>query len=170
MTMTIRKATYSDIPELMQLFEHAKGIMRASGNMHQWGGGYPSEDVVRCDIERGVCYAVCDAIGRIEATMALIPGPDPTYSVIEEGRWLNDEPYYVIHRIAVAVPGKGHARRMLDYAFERTGTIRIDTHRDNAIMHHILRSYGFCHCGVIHLANGDPRDAYQLSKDYGRKR
>jgi len=168
--MRIRKATYSDIPELMQLFEHAKGIMRASGNMHQWGNGYPSEDVVRCDIERGVCYVVCDAIGRIEATMALIPGPDPTYSVIEEGRWLNDEPYYVIHRIAVAVPGKGHARRMLDYAFERTGTIRIDTHRDNAIMHHILRSYGFCRCGVIHLANGDPRDAYQLSKDYGRKR
>lgn len=163
--MYIRKATYDDIPALMQLFERAKGIMRASGNMHQWGNGYPSEDVVRCDIERGVCYVASKAAdGEIEATMAFIPGPDPTYSVIEEGRWLNDNPYYVIHRIAVAAPGKGYARRMLDYAFERTGTIRIDTHRDNIIMHHILKRYGFTRCGIIYLANGDPRDAYQMTR------
>ena len=163
--MYIRKATYDDIPELMQLFERAKAIMRASGNMSQWGSGYPSPEVVRSDIERGVCYVASKATDReIEATMALLPGPDPTYSVIEDGNWLNDNPYYVIHRIAVAAPGRGYARRLLDWAFERTGTIRIDTHRDNAIMHHILRSYGFCHCGVIYLANGDPRDAYQMTR------
>jgi hypothetical protein len=27
-------------------------------------------------------------------------GKDPTYAVIENGNWLNDEPYGVIHRIA----------------------------------------------------------------------
>ena len=96
--------------------------------------------------------------------MAFIPGPDPTYSYIEDGAWLNDNPYHVIHRIAVAKPGKGYARQMLDWAFERAGTVRIDTHRDNVIMHHILRKYGFEYCGVIYLANGDARDAYQLSK------
>ena len=42
-------------------------------------------------------------------------------------------------------------------------SIRIDTHKDNVIMHHILRKYGFQHCGVIFLANGDPREAYQLT-------
>lgn len=162
--MRIRKATYEDIPVLMQLFERAKSIMRASGNMHQWGSGYPSEEIVRRDIDAGVCYVMCDN-STVVATMAFIPGPDPTYSVIEDGAWLNDEPYYVIHRIAVAVPGKGCARRLLDWAFERTGTVRIDTHRDNVIMHHILRGYGFEYCGVIHLANGDLRDAYQKSKD-----
>lgn len=163
--MYIRKATYDDIPALMRIFECAKRIMRASGNLKQWGDGYPSVDVVRRDIERGVCY-VASAVenGAIEATMAFIPGPDPTYSYIEGGAWLNDEPYSVIHRIAVAAPGKGYARRMLDWAFERTDTVRIDTHRDNVIMHHVLRDYGFEYCGVIYLANGDPRDAYQLSK------
>lgn len=161
--MNIRQATYNDIPALMQLFERAKGIMRASGNMHQWGDGYPSEEIVRNDIAAGVCYLLCDD-DAILATMAFISGPGPTYSVIEGGAWLNDEPYHVIHRIAVAAPGKGCARRMLDWAFGRCSTLRIDTHRDNVIMHHILRSYGFEYCGVIHLANGDPRDAYQMSE------
>ena len=166
--MKIRKATYDDIPVLMQLFEHAKEIMRASGNMHQWGNGYPSVEIVRGDIDAGACHVLCSSDGSIAATMAFIPGPDPAYSVIEGGEWLNNEPYYVIHRIAVAAAGKGCARLMLDWAFERTGTVRIDTHRDNVIMHHILRSYGFSFCGVIHLANGDPRDAYQLTRR-GRK-
>ena len=164
-TPSIRKATCDDIPALMRLFESAKAIMRASGNMHQWGVGYPSVDVVRHDIEQGVCYVVPgDENGEIEATMAFILGPDPTYSYIEDGAWLNDEPYHVIHRIAVAKPGKSYARRMLDWAFERTDTVRIDTHRDNVIMQHILRKYGFEYCGVIYLANGDARDAYQLTR------
>ena len=165
MMIHIRKATLDDIPALMRLFERAKGIMRASGNLHQWGVGYPSVDVVRRDIEQGVCYVATDEMeGEIEATMAFIPGPDPTYSYIESGAWLNDDPYHVIHRIAVAQPGKGYARLLLDWAFERAGTVRIDTHRDNVIMHHILCKYGFEYCGVIYLANGDARDAYQLSK------
>ena len=161
----IRKATFDDIPALMRLFECAKGIMRASGNLRQWGVGYPSVDVVRDDIEQGVCYvAADDADGEFEATMAFISGPDPTYSYIEGGEWPNDNPYYVIHRIAVARPGKGYARKMFDWAFERAGTVRIDTHSDNVIMKHVLHKYGFMYCGVIYLANGDARDAYQLSK------
>lgn len=163
--MHIRKAIYDDIPALMRLFDSAKGIMRASGNLHQWGEGYPSVEVVRNDIEQGVCYVATDgADGEIEATMAFIPGPDSTYSYIEKGAWLNDNPYHVIHRIAVTAPGKGYAQKMFDWALGLTETIRIDTHCDNVIMHHILRKYGFIYCGVIYLANGDARDAYQLSK------
>lgn len=164
--MLIRKAIKDDIPALMHIFESAKDIMRASGNLYQWGVGYPSPEVVRCDIERGVCYVATNEVtGEIEATMAFIPGPDSTYSYIEDGAWLNDNPYYVIHRIAVAAPGKGYARLLLDWAFERADTVRIDTHRDNVIMHHILRKYGFSYCGVIYLANGDARDAYQLTRN-----
>jgi hypothetical protein len=42
-------------------------------------------------------------------------------------------------------------------------TIRIDTHRDNFIMKHILAKYGFTECGVIYLESGDPRDAYHYT-------
>lgn len=180
----------------MDIFAAAKQIMRASGNMHQWNDGYPSREAVMRDIEGGHCYVMCEAAGvderqaagtecggvgqpeRIIGTMALIPGPDPTYSYIE-GEWPGDEPYYVIHRIATAAPGRDVAKRMFDWAFEhirRVGqvdgrssessepisTIRIDTHRDNCIMKHILTKYGFTMCGVIYLADGAPRDAYYL--------
>lgn len=180
--MKIRQATYDDMETLMEIFAAAKQIMRASGNMHQWNDGYPSREVVMRDIDRGHCYVMCEAAGvdegqaagtecggqaeSIIGTMALIPGPDPTYSYIE-GEWPGDEPYYVIHRIATAAPGRDVAKRMFDWAFEHIlengcNVIRIDTHRDNCIMKHILTKYGFTMCGVIYLADGAPRDAYYL--------
>lgn len=147
----------------MEIFRCARGIMRASGNMNQWNDSYPSEEIVRKDIAGDVSYVLCDDSdgGRPIATMAFIPGPDPTYAVIHDGSWPDDSPYHVIHRIAVAEPGHDAARRLLDWAFSQTSCIRIDTHRDNVIMQHILRKYGFTRCGVILLANGDPREAYQ---------
>ena len=163
--MKIRQATYEDIEALMEIFAAAKQIMRASGNMHQWNDSYPSREVVMRDIDRGHCYVMCENESII-GTMALIPGPDPTYSYIE-GEWPGDEPYYVIHRIATAAPGRNVAKRMYDWAFEHIlengcNVIRIDTHRDNCIMKHILTKYGFTMCGVIYLADGAPRDAYYL--------
>lgn len=165
--MHIRKATYSDIGALMKIFGNARAIMRESGNRSQWNDGYPSESVVSDDISKGNCLVLCDN-GSILGTMALIQGPDPTYSYID-GAWPDDAPYYVIHRIAATVPGRGIARKMLDWAFEhisRQGycTIRIDTHRDNVIMKHILPKYGFTMCGTIYLEDGSPREAYIYGK------
>ena len=159
----IRKATYEDLPVLMEIFRNARGIMRSSGNLHQWNDSYPSEEIVRQDIDAGHCVVLC-CQGRVIATMAFIPGPDPTYARIYDGKWLNDSPYHVIHRIAVSEPGHNAARILLDWAFERASSIRIDTHRDNVIMHHVLSGYGFVHCGTILLSNGDPREAYQMDR------
>ena len=156
----IRKATYDDVPVLMDVFRKARGIMRSSGNMNQWNDGYPSEEVVRKDIDNGHCVVLCED-GKVVATMAFIPGPDPTYAEIYDGGWLSDAPYHVIHRIAVAEPGHNAAKVLLDWGFGQTGSIRIDTHKDNVIMQHVLSKYGFTHCGMILLANGDPREAYQ---------
>lgn len=160
----IRKATYEDVPVLMEIFDKARHIMRRSGNMHQWNDNYPSEDIIWNDICHGHCI-VLEEDGKVIATMAFIPGPDPTYSEIYDGRWLNDEPYYVIHRIAVTEPGHNCANTLLDWAFMQTKHVRIDTHKDNVIMQHILTKYGFAHCGRILLANGDPREAYQSQDD-----
>jgi L-amino acid N-acyltransferase YncA len=165
--MEIRQANCSDIETLMEIFEGAKEIMRSSGNLQQWNGAYPTVDVVRKDIEDGNCYVLCDS-EQILGTMALIPGPDPTYSYIE-GAWPDEDKYYVIHRIATGLPGRNIARRMFDWAFEHISAqgyrvIRIDTHSDNCIMKHILSKYGFQMCGIIYLQDGAPRDAYHLHK------
>lgn len=166
--MQIRQATYEDLDSLMETFAGARQIMRSCGNIHQWNDSYPSRDIVAKDIDMGVCYVVCEE-GRVIGTMALIPGPDSTYSYIE-GSWPDDEPYYAIHRIATSVPGRNLGKRMFDWAFDHISergyqVIRIDTHRDNCIMKHILTKYGFTMCGVIYLENGAPRDAYSLKQE-----
>lgn len=50
------------------------------------------------------------------------------------------------------------------YALEYYSSIRIDTHRDNRVMQHIIERYGFKYCGIIHCWNGDERLAYQFVK------
>ena len=174
-TMYIRKATYKDLNPLMQIFEKAKTIMRSCGNLKQWNNGYPAPEIIKADIDNGNCYVLCDnepdhESDEIIGTMALIPGPDPTYTYIE-GEWPDQEPYYVIHRIATSAPGRNVTKTMLDWAFEQIAqhnifVIRIDTHADNCIMHHILSKYGFTRCGVIYLEDGDPRDAYHYKLSF----
>jgi len=158
--MIIRHSTPDDIPTLLDIAEEAKITMRESGNLNQWTEGYPSAEVFLQDIHQGVSYVV-EQEGTPVATFAFVPGPDVTYAHIYEGAWLNEESYYVIHRIASRRGVKGVMRQVLDYGFMHTHNIRIDTHRDNVIMQHLLQKYGFSYCGIIYLLNGDERLAFQ---------
>ena len=38
--------------DIMTVMDAAKMIMRQSGNMYQWGEGYPSEAVITADMEK----------------------------------------------------------------------------------------------------------------------
>ena len=42
--------------------------------------------------------------------------------------------------------------------------LRIDTHEDNHVMQQAVQKLGFRKCGIIHIADGTPRIAYDLSK------
>ena len=101
---------------------------------------------------------------RIRATFYFSPEPDPTYSYIE-GAWINQEPYGVIHRIAVAQNGKGVAATCFDFALSHCPNLRIDTHEDNIPMRRCLAKNGFSRCGIIYLEDGDTRIAYQKVKE-----
>ena len=50
----IREARLTDMAEIMKVMDAAKEIMRQSGNMHQWGDGYPSEAVIFSDIKKNI--------------------------------------------------------------------------------------------------------------------
>ena len=159
--MTIRDAHPRDIPEIMAILEAAKGIMRASGNMNQWVNGYPSQEVIEADIANGHGFVVEDQ-NKIVAYFAFIPSPEPTYAKIYEGAWLEDTlPYHVVHRIGSLPDAHGIFASVMDWCFAHDPNIRIDTHRDNAIMRHCIEKYGFRYCGIIYLLSGDERLAYQ---------
>ena len=160
MHRTIRLATYDDIPAIMPVIDAARKMMHASGNVNQWINGYPSEEVIHADIARDGGFMVTDD-ERIVAYFAFLPAPEPTYEKIYDGAWLNDEPYYVIHRLASWPDVHGIWDCVLEWAFERTCTLRVDTHRDNHIMQHNILKHGFTYCGIIYLLSGDERLAYQ---------
>ena len=158
--MFIRTAHIGDLEAVMAVLEAARGIMRASRNTGQWVNGYPSEDVIRNDIDKGYGFVV-ESENRIVAYFAYIPSPEPTYGFIEGGSWLNDSPYHVVHRMGSYPDVHGVFRSIMDWCFGRDTNIRIDTHRDNHIMQHCLTRYGFTYCGIIYLPSGDERLAYQ---------
>ena len=160
MHRTIRLATYDDIPAIMPVIDAARELMHSSGNVNQWINGYPSEEVIHADIARDGGFVVTDD-ERIVAYFAFLPAPEPTYEKIYDGAWLNDEPYYVIHRLASWPDVHGIWDCVLEWAFERTRTLRVDTHRDNHIMQHNILKHGFTYCGIIYLLSGDERLAYQ---------
>ena len=96
--------------------------------------------------------------------------------------WLDDTlPYATIHRLASTRDSRGVAQACFSWAWEqcrrlgsapgqspRPGakaplqyTLRVDTHADNHIMQHGIQKAGFTYCGIIYLADGSPRLAYQ---------
>ena len=162
--MEIRKSTINDLPIIMQIYNDARSFMRENGNLNQWSGNYPSESQIQSDIAEEHSY-VCVEDDRILAVFYYNEGPDPTYLKIYEGFWQNDLPYGVIHRIAVAADahGRGIAKFCFDYCYALCQNLKIDTHRDNLPMQNALLKNGFLPCGIIYLASGDERLAYQKS-------
>lgn len=65
-----------------------------------------------------------------------------------------------MHRIASNGKEKGVGQNLLKWVQERHSNIRIDTHKDNQPMKHILKKLGFQFTGVIKIENGEFRDAY----------
>ena len=159
--MTVRKATPADLQAIKEIYTSAVRFMRSTGNVNQWTGGYPDEAVIKADTEAGHLH-VCEESGEILAVFYYRFGDDPTYALIVDGEWPSDEPYGVIHRIAVSdkARGKGISRVCFDSAHSQSRNVRIDTHRDNLPMQRALEKYGFKRCGIIFLENGDERIAF----------
>ena len=97
--MKIRDANSKDFEQIMKIYKYAQDYMIQSGNPTQWGHFYPDEELIRSDIHQNACKVIYDENG-IHGVCALFEGADPTYEHIEDGNWLNDEPYLTIHRLA----------------------------------------------------------------------
>lgn len=159
--MTIRHASLEDLGTIMEIFSHARKFMRDNGNPNQWESSYPPAELIMQEINDGTCFVCESGKGDIVGTFCFIPGEDPTYAHIDDGQWLNDKPYCVIHRMASDGREKGVAAECLKWCFEHCCNIRVDTHKANTVMQNILEKYGFKRCGIIYVRDGSPRIAYQ---------
>ncbi len=160
--LSVRRSTVEDLENIIEIYRRAREFMKNSGNPNQWGDAYPPAELIADDIRRGVSMAVCGADG-IHGVFALIGGEDPSYRHIENGTWPDDGPYVTIHRLASDGRVHGVFRCAADFCKETGINVRVDTHADNSVMQRQIEKNGFVKCGIIRVADGSPRIAYQWS-------
>lgn len=168
----VRPGRPEDVPAIMAIIAGARAFLH-SQHIDQWQGSYPNQPAVEEDIAAGH-NRVLTVDGKVVGMASLIPGPDPYYKFLE-GKWTNgaEAAYYAIHRFALGDAGRGlHLTRPFFTALiselYRDGVrdVRIDTHADNKIMQHVVKSNGFAPRGIVYL--DEPvaeRLAYQLVID-----
>lgn len=147
----------------MEIYHYAQDFMIRTGNPQQWGRTYPDPALIEADIRAGLCKVIFDETG-VHGVFALLTGEEPTYAQIENGAWLNDEPYVTIHRIAGDGQAHGLFQCAAEYCKRISANVRIDTHADNRIMQRLIERSGFQKCGVIYVRDGSPRIAYQWKR------
>lgn len=184
----IRNATTDDMKIILSIYEYAREQMKQNGNPNQWKDDRPTVASIEKDLQEENLYVVeenviqekeivdqtnhennennCNQNKRkqpkqIVGVFALVIGDDPTYQNIENGAWLNEEPYGTIHKIAAVKGAKNILKTALAFCESKIDNLRIDTHEDNQIMQHLIEKYGFQKCGIIYVDDGSPRIAYQ---------
>ena len=151
----LRPATMDEIPVIWEIILQAKAQMYREGK-HQWDENYPTDVLVPSDDD-----------SYIIAYGAVVFDGEPAYNGLWDGQWLSEQPYVVLHRLAVADRWKrqGMAVRYMqavcDLALSRgIRSFKVDTNYDNFYMQHVFSRLGFTYCGRIRYDAGE-RMAYE---------
>ena len=164
--MQFRASKADDIEHIMQIIKEGQHQLARQG-VDQWQDGSPSRETICSDISKGVSYVLQDGEDII-ATVAVTFAHEQTYDGIFEGNWLSDQPYGVVHRIAVSdrCKGKQIAALLMENAERLTlekdrHSVKVDTHADNKSMQRLLEKCGYTYCGRLVIEGGLPRIGYE---------
>lgn len=163
-TIIFKKAVEADAGRIWQIIQQAKEQMRLLGT-RQWQDGYPMLETITNDITLGDGYVLCEE-GNIIAYGAVLFDGEPAYQDIE-GKWMDDDAYVVVHRLAVVNEAKQRGiatlfmRKVEEFSIQKgVYRFRVDTNFDNHYMHKMLERLGFAYCGEIQFGGG-ARMAYE---------
>ena len=96
--MSVRLTRKDDLIRVMEIYRDARERMKESNNPTQWPYLYPYKYLIEDDIKNKRSYVI-ERDEKIVGVFALFFGEDKTYINIL-GKWLNDESYVTIHRLA----------------------------------------------------------------------
>jgi RimJ/RimL family protein N-acetyltransferase len=163
MNCELTPARWEEVTAVMAILSDGRAFQRQQGFV-QWDDAHPTREAVEGDIRRGDGYAI-RVDGALAGYLCLSFDGDPAYPEIQ-GAWRFDGAYAVIHRMAIGEKfrGRGLTGQVFHLAGEIAKTrgvavLRIDTHRDNLRMRHVLEKQGFIQCGVV-IQNGGERLAF----------
>lgn len=164
--MELRKSRKDDLKYIIEIINEAKEFLRES-KIDQWQQGYPNEEVILRDIENQHAYVLEDN-NKIIGTVALAFDKEKTYDLIYDGKWISNNEYAVIHRIAASrrynIKGTGtEIIKSIEKICKDKGikSIKIDTHEENLVMQKLLNKNDFKYCGVIYLEDKAKRVAFE---------
>lgn len=151
--MTIRRATYDDIPQIANLVAEVVPVMRAAGNF-QWGNDYPNAEVFREDIRLNQLW-IAEIDEQIAGVAAFTTDQDDEYA--DAGIDIT-ETAIVTHRLAVSIhyQGRGVAAALLQQAETEAinrdiKTLRVDTNTANTATQRLFPKLGYTLMGEISL-------------------
>jgi len=164
MNYIFRKADISEQNTIWEILQQAI-IRRKKDGSAQWQDGYPNPDVVQNDIEKGQGFALLEG-ETVIGYSAVIINDEPAYAGIE-GKWLSNDNFVVIHRVAISEKylGKGLAKMIIGFVEEfalqnNIYSVKADTNFDNVPMMKVFENLGYTLCGEVFF-RGSPRKAYE---------
>jgi ribosomal protein S18 acetylase RimI-like enzyme len=130
----IRKAHTQDLEGVLQMLFRCRDAMRSAG-IFQWNEHYPNRLVLSEDIKKGSLHVMIIK-DSITGCISIGTEKDPEYQTAE---WLTEDSLHLyVHRLAVdpAEQGKGHARKLMDFAENMArqwecASVRLDTFSQN---------------------------------------
>lgn len=164
--MEFLRAVERDASGIINIIKQAQDYFKAQG-INQWQDNYPDFEIVKNDIENKNGYVLLkDNI--IVGTVVVSFEGEKNYESIYNGKWLSNDEFAVIHRIAIDSKFKGLGLSLIIIKnIERiclnkgVHSIKIDTHKENISMQKMLLKNGFIYCGVIYLENKSERVAFE---------
>jgi GNAT superfamily N-acetyltransferase len=164
--MEFRKTVKTDINDVMNIIRQAQTYFKELG-INQWQDNYPNVETINNDIDNENSYVLLKE-GIIVATAAVSFDGERTYDFIYEGKWISNNEYAVIHRIAVDnnYKGLGLSSKIIKNVEQLclskgVYSIKVDTHEENLSMQKLLKKNKFQYCGVIYLEDGSKRIAFE---------
>lgn len=161
---TFRKAVIEDKNNIWTIIQQAI-LRRKEDGSNQWQDGYPNLQTIENDITKEIGFVLADGEKIIGYCAALI-NDEPEYAKII-GRWLTNEDFVVIHRIAIHdnYLGQGLSGKIIEsvenFAKEQNiYSVKIDTNFDNLAMMKIFEKRGYQYCGEVYF-RGSARRAYE---------
>ena len=166
--MNIELVILDDLNKLMDIYDLARVRMVNEGNLTQWDNREVFKTEIIDYINKKILHKVIEN-DEIVGHFAFIYEIEHAYDVIN-GKWLNQDKYITIHKIASKYNNKGIGGFIIKYVIDRCKkegiyNIKIDTHKNNLSMNKFLTNKGFINCGVISLTL-DFNDEYSLRNAY----
>jgi GNAT superfamily N-acetyltransferase len=160
--LTLATPIYSDW--IIRQIDGCRKQMATHGS-GQWQGKEPSLETIEDDILHQRYYLLF--VNNQPCGGASLMSHEPAYDHLQEGQWLNQDPYIVIHRffIAPSFQGQQLSKILLNQIEQQVKkqlihNIRLDTHAFNLPMRGLLSRQQYLEVGRAWLPQAGERLVY----------